>query len=1065
MTEAVGDSYDEFPASFSQERLWFFHRFDPETAIYNTTLAVRLRGVLDVDRLRRSLSALAARHEALRTTFARVDGALVQRVDPVGDLALTRVDLTAGPAEQRFDEAVRLGTQEAERTFNLERGPVGRASVYVLGPEDHVLLCVVHHIVSDGWSMGIMLEELAELYRADVEARAPELPELKLQYADFAVWQRESLAGPALEGLLSYWRGQLDGAPAVLDLPTDRPRPPVMTHAGADVRFRVPADVAESVASAARSEGATPFMALLAGFAVLLRSYSGADDIVVGTPVAGRTQSDLEGVIGCFANTLALRVRMDDDPTFSELVARARQVVVDAVEHQEMPFERLVEELQLARHVSHTPLVQVMFALQNAPMGDVDLHGLDAEPFVLEPRTTPFDLLVELRETDDGLDGHVAYRTDLFERATIERLVDNFTAVLMEAGAEPHKRVSQLRAVTARERALLVSGWEDATAPYPRESTVHERFEAHAATNPHVLAVAGPDGEVTYGELDRRADALAATLAAAGVRRGRRVCVYAAPGVGAITAMLAVLKAGAAYVPVDADVPAARVDFIVADIDSPVVVTQSDLAAPLSGAVPVVLLDQWRPDDAPSARRRADVSGDDIAYAVYTSGSTGAPKAVLVRHRNVLNLVAWHHARFGVTADDRMGQTARLGFDASVWEIWSCLCGGASLHVADRATRVYAPALRDWMVERRLTQAQVATILAERILELEWPPGTPLRYLSCGGEKLLRRPRPDAPFEFHDMYGPAECTVISLCAHVESGSADPPGPPPLGRPVANARVHVVDPRLEPVPIGAVGEICIGGDGVAAGYLGRPELTAERFVPDPFSSLPGARLYRTGDLGRFLADGRIDMRGRVDDQVKIRGLRVEPVEIESVLATHPLVAEAVVVAAGAPRDRRLVAHVVRATGAGALDAAALRAHLRRLLPEYMVPATFVTTDELPVTASGKVDRAVLAAASADLAAGDPGGHREVVAPRTPTEHTVARLWRDTLRVADVGVTDKFFDIGGNSLALVEVYECLEQLHPGALGIADLFEHTTVEEIAAAIDARSGAPVLETAGFEL
>lgn len=1076
MTDLDSADRDEFPASFAQERLWFFHRFEPQSAVYHSTLAVRLHGSLDRPVLRQALAALVERHESLRTTFGRRDGELMQRVATRGDIPLAVVDLEAVPQNQRFGSAARLAIEEAKRPFDLDRGPVARATLYRLSPDDHIFYCVVHHITTDGWSMTILLDELAEIYGALIDGRTPRLPPLQLQYADFSVWQRESLQGDALDDLLQYWREQLAGAPTVLEIPGDRPRPPVLGSGAGVVEFTVPTGTREALATLARQAGATSFMTLLAAFAVLLRRYSGSTDVLIGTPVAGRTEPQLERVIGCFVNTLALRLRMDDDPTFRDLVERARCVVLDAIAHQDLPFERLVSDLQPERVLSHTPVVQVMFALQSVPLSTSRFGPLEVGSFTLEPTTTPFDLLVEMAELADGFGGRVSYRSDLFDEATVHRLVRNFVTLLDSAAHRSDDRVSRLTIVSPEERQLVLQRLSVSSSRMARDVPVHRLVEAVARRRPHALAVAANDGDLSYAELDARADRLARDLRARDVGRGSLVCVYAEPGAGAVTAMLAVLKAGAAYVPVDPDSPPARVAFVIEDVGAPVVLTHSHLAGGVPEGVARVLLDSAEDLDAVELAENVDYStkervdealestdGDDLAYAIYTSGSTGAPKAVLIRHRNLVNLVEWHHERFGVGPDDRMGQTARLGFDASVWEIWACLAGGASLHVADRATRVHAAALRDWILRRRLTQVQAATILAERLIELDWPADTALRTLSCGGEKLVRRPRTGSPFSFHDMYGPAECTVISLSNRVEP-RPEPTGflpPPPLGRPITNARVHILDDYLEPVPIGVVGEICIAGDGVGAGYLRRPALTADRFRPDPFSGDPGARLYRTGDLGRFLADGRIEMRGRSDHQVKIRGIRTEPAEVESVLNAHPNVVESAVVPMGEGANRRLVAHIISAP-ASVVDAAELRSHLRRFLPEHMVPAAFIAAKSLPVNANGKIDRAALARTH-DGSERIPVG--DLTPPRTPTEHTVAGVWRDTLPGEAFGITDKFFDVGGHSLALVEVYERLDLLFPGVIAVADLFEHTTIEAIAALVDARAGSQVLEPAGFEL
>ncbi|HEX9939154.1 MAG TPA: amino acid adenylation domain-containing protein, partial [Longimicrobium sp.] len=1035
------------PLSFAQERLWFIDRMEPGSAVYNMPVARRLGGVLDVAALERSLGEIIRRHEALRTTFTEVDGSPVQVIAPFDGFALPVEDLSELGEADREAEVGRRAREEARRAFDLSAGPLFRAVLLRLGEEDHVLLLSMHHIVSDGWSMGVLFRELSALYQAYREGGESPLPELAVQYADYAVWQREQLAGDVLDRQLTHWKERLAGAPELLDLPTDHPRPAVQTFRGAHERVQLPAEVLERLRALGRHEGATLYMVVLSMFQVLLSKYSGSDDIVVGTPIAGRGRGEVEGLIGFFINTLVLRTDLSGDPSFRELLGRVREVTLGAYEHQELPFERLVAELSPERSLSHSPLFQVAFSLDNAQDTAGALAGLSVEGVGTQLQGAKFDLSLGLAVGAEGARGGLTYSTDLWEAATIQRLVGHFTRLVEQAAADPDARISQVTLLDEAERRQVLEEWNRTDAEYPVDSPtgacIHALVAARAKRTPEALAVVCGEDALTYRELDARANRLARRLVGLGAGPEVRVGICLERSAGMVVAMLAVLKAGAAYLPLDPAYPADRLAYMLADSGARILVTGGGAEAALAGeevgGLAVVDLDAdadviaGEPETPPVSGARPQ----NLAYVIYTSGSTGTPKGVEVTHGALLNLVHWHRDAFAVTDADQATQLAGLGFDASVWELWPYLASGAAVHlVADEETRTSPTALRSFLLGTRVTVAFAPTPLAEALLALEWPAETPLRLLLTGGDALLGRPRAELPFELVNNYGPTENTVVATSGVVGQGSGRAPG---IGRPIHNVRAYVLDGRLEPVPVGVPGELCVGGAQVARGYLGRAGLTAEKFVPDPFRG-PGARMYRTGDWVRWLASGELEFLGRLDRQVKVRGFRIELGEIEGALRRSEGVADCVVVAReDVLGEKRLVAYVV-----GEARAEALRAHLRRGLPEYMVPSAFVFLDALPLSPSGKVDRKALPAP--ELASAED----RYVAPRTPTEEVLAGIWAEVLRLERVGVEESFFELGGHSLLATRVVSRVRELFGVELPLRALFEGPTVAELAGRLE---------------
>ena len=1036
------------PLSFAQERLWFLDRLQPGGASYNVAPALRLRGVLDAAALERALGEVVRRHESLRTVFAQEDGAPVQVVRPFAGFALP-VEALAGEPAAREAEARRRVADGAARPFDLAEGPLFRAALLRLGEDDHVLLLGMHHIVTDGWSTGVLFGELAALYAAYRDGTEPALAALPVQYADFAAWQREQLRGEVLDRQLAYWRARLAGAPALLELPTDHPRPAVQSQRGAAERAVLPPELLRRLRALGRGEGATLYMVLLAAFQLLLARYAGSDDVVVGSATAGRGRSETEGLIGFFASTLVLRTDLSGDPDFREVLRRVREATLGAWEHQDVPFERLVAELQPERSLSHSPLFQVSFALDESPPPPAGLPGLRAEPVGSGPGGTKFDLSLELGVGEDGLRAWLGYCADLFEPGTVRRMLAHLRHVLEQVADDPGRRPSGLELLAGEERRTVLHAWGGTDRPEPAGPCVHERFEAWAARAPGAPALAFAGRTLSYGELDGRANRLARWLRRRGVGPDARVGVCLERGPELVLAALAVLKAGGAYVALDPGQPPARVAAMLADAGAEVLLTQTSVRAvlPLPPHLCVLSVDaEW---DQAAAERDGPVRGGatprSLAYVIYTSGSTGQPKGVAVEHAGLGNLCDWHAAAFGVTPADRATQVASPGFDASAWEVWPYLSRGACVEVVPDAVRGDPAALRDWLVRRGVTLAFVPTPLAEPLLALEWPGGTALRRLLTGGDRLQARPPAGLPFVLVNNYGPTECTVVATSGAVgaQGGRA-----PSIGAPIHGVRCHVLDGALRPLPAGIAGELYVGGAQVARGYLAQPGMTAARFVPDPFASVPGARLYRTGDRTRWRADGTLEYLGRVDGQVKVRGFRIEPGEVEAVLRRCPGVDDCVVVVRDdAPGGRRLVAYVV-----GGAEPGVARAHLRDALPEYMVPAAVVAVDAFPLTPNGKVDRRALPAPAPAPA---PGGR----VPGTELEARLAGIWRELLGVEAVGVEDNFFDLGGHSLLLVRLQARLAADLGREVPVVDLFQFPTVRALAGRLLGARGVEAAE------
>jgi len=1028
----------ELPLSFAQQRIWLLDQIEPGGAAYNLPTALRLTGEVSAARLERIFAEVIRRHEALRTTFPAREGRPVQVVDPAAPPRLPVVDLSALPAAAREELARGLALAEALRPFDLQRDPLLRLTLVRLEEDGCLLLITIHHIVADAWSLGVLLREIAALW---ADPHAPGLPELPVQYADFAVWQRSWLQGEVLEGQLGHWKRRLAGAPRVLELPTDRPRPAVSSHRGGLRHLALTPALSDAIAGLCRTQGVTPFMVLLAAWGVLLGRRAGQEDVLVGSPVAGRTRREVEDLIGLFINTLVLRTEWTAGPSFGELLGRVRETALDALTNQDLPFERLVDELAPDRDLSRSPVFQAFFILQNAPLGALELPGLTLRQLPLQGGTAKFDLTLNLMETESGIAGWLEHDADLFDAATAERLAAHYERLLQVVTAAPEASVRHLPLTPEAERHQILYEHNDAAAAYPSDLCVHELVAAQAARTPDTVAVSGAGRTLRYGELEALAERLAGRLAALGVGPEVLVGIYAERTPSLLVALLGVLKAGGAYVPLDPTHPKERLGYILEDSGARVLLTENSLLDALPPhAAQVVLLDFAEGD----ARRAPLPSAgpENPAYVIYTSGSTGRPKGVEVRHRGVVNYLATMAARPGLAAGDVMIAVTTLAFDIAVTELLLPLTVGARVELVGRETSGDATLLAATIDVAGATCMQATPATWTLLVEGGWP-GRPGLKALCGGEALPRTladkllPRVG---ELWNVYGPTETTVWSALLRVGSGDR----PVPVGLPLGNTTLHLLARHDELAPLGVAGELAIGGYGLARGYHGRPDLTAERFVPDPFAEVSGARLYRTGDLARRLPDGTLEFLGRIDHQVKVRGFRIELGEIEAVLASHPAVRECVVVARqDGPGDKRLVGYVVPQAGASP-ELSELRGFLGEKLPPYMVPAAFMTLDALPLSPNGKVDRKALPAPGRERA------ERGEDLPLTPTEAALARIWEQVLGAAAVGPHDSFFELGGDSILAVQV---VFRAHEAGLTLSpqDLFRHQVLGELAAVVEA--------------
>ncbi|HEX8651125.1 MAG TPA: non-ribosomal peptide synthase/polyketide synthase [Pyrinomonadaceae bacterium] len=1044
----------ELPLSFAQQRLWFLDQLAPGSASYNISGAVHLKGRLDVAALEQSFNEIVRRHESLRTSFALSCEQPIQIIAPDLSLTLTPVDLTGFPQSERETEARRMMSEAARTPFNLARSPLLRGGLLRLAEEEHVLVVVMHHIVSDGWSIGVLLRELATLYEAFLGEKQSPLPELPVQYADFARWQREWLDEEVLEAQLAYWKRQLGGSLPVLALPADRPRPSIQSFRGASQSLVLPKDLSKALKALSRREGVTLFMTLLAAFKTLLYRYTDQDDILVGTPIANRNRVEIEGLIGFFVNTLVLRTRLSGDPSFRELLGRVKEVALSAYARQDLPFEKLVEEIQPERSLSHAPLFQVMFVLQNSPVPALELPGLKLSPVEVANEISNFDLTLVMEETEQGLTASLDYSTDLFDDATIRRTLRHFQSLLEGIVAAPEARLSSLSLLTEAERHQVLYEWNDTRTAYPTGKCIHHLFEEQVERTPHALALMFEEEQVTYAELNHRANQLAHHLQSLGVGPEARVGLCVERSVGMVVGLLGILKAGGAYVPLDPMYPKERLTFMLEDAQIMTLVTERHARRnlPSHSARVICLNTDWEMIAAESALNpTGNVTADNLAYVIYTSGSTGKPKGALLEHRGLCNLAAAQARAFDVRPGSRVLQFASLSFDASVSEIFMALPFGATLCLEAVPRLLPGSELSDRLRERAITIVTLPPLVLAMLAGGDFPD---LQTIIVAGETCSAEiaAQWSEGRRFFNAYGPTETTVCATIGECLDRSRNPP----IGRPLANTQVYLLDQHLQPVPVGVPGELFVGGVGLARGYLNRAGLTAERFVPHPFSKEPGARLYRSGDLARYLPNGEIEFLGRIDHQVKVRGFRVELGEIEATLSKHEAVREAVVLAREtALGEKRLVAYVV-VDQEQAPSVNELRGFLKEKLLEHMMPSAFIVLDALPLTSNGKVDRQAFP---------DPEELRprlEVAyrAPQTELEQTIAKIWQEALHVEQVGVNDNFFDLGGHSLLMAQVHNKLRETFKREISLIEMFKYPTVRSLAEYLSReQTGRPVFE------
>jgi myxalamid-type nonribosomal peptide synthetase MxaA len=1045
------------PLSFAQERLWFLDQLGLVGTAYNLQTTLNLHGFLDVSALEGSLCEVVRRHECLRTRFESIEGSPTQVIDPAGLFALATADLSDLAESDRRRELLDLMRAEAQRPFDLSRGPLLRARLLKLAKHEHALVLTMHHIVTDGWSWAILHGELAQLYGAYVQRQASPLAELPIQYADYAAWQRQWLQGDLLQHQLQYWRDRLSGAPAELRLPTDRPRQSVASLNGARFGFELLPALRRALEQLARQEGATLFMVFLAAYQVLLSRYCGELDVVVGSPVAGRADAQAEGVIGFFVNTLALRTDLTGNPSFRELLRRVKDVTLGAYTHQDLPFEKLVIELRPERHLARHPIFQVVLSMQNYPHWERRVPGLTWRPLESDYVTAAFELTLQLAETAGGMRATFVYATDLFDRSTIERMAGHWRRILEGAVTDPDCPIERLPMLTAAERKRLLIEFNDTAAPYPQHMLVHELFERRVSSTPDAVAAVCEGEELTYAQLNKHANQLAHYLRNQGMQVGEYVPLFMRRCLQMLVAQLAVLKNGAAYVPIDPALPAERQLFILRDCSAKRVLAEAPMPVALAKTALqwidcTALREEFR--QLPATNLDLHVPSPTPAYAMYTSGSTGTPKGVIVPHHAV-NRLAINNRYARIDAADCLAHCSNPMFDASTFEIWGALLNGARILIVPPLTLLDARRFGEVLIEQGVTVLWLTVGLFAQYQEVLAPAFKRLRYLLTGGDVvepgMLRRVlRNSPPQHLLNAYGPTECTTFSTTYLVEA-MGDEASNIPIGRPIANARIYILDTQLQPVPIGVVGEMYIGGAGVALGYLNRPELTRERFIANPFGAVcDDGPLYRSGDLAKWRADGNIEFVGRNDEQVKLRGFRVEPGEIEAQLARHKDVKEAIVVVREDVSIQKCLVAYVTPYPARDPSVEQLRAHLAQVLPEYMIPSAFVLLDSLPLTSNGKVDKRLLPAPGSEAYS-----RREYEEPQGDLEQSLATIWQALLKIEKVGRDDNFFDLGGHSLLAVKALFETNRACRCALNVRDMYGNPTPRELAKRIRAGRNA----------
>ncbi|WP_315790951.1 amino acid adenylation domain-containing protein [Fischerella sp. JS2] len=1058
---------NNIPLSFCQQRLWFIDQLYHGSSFYNIPSAFHLKGLLNITALQQSLNEILRRHEVWRTNFVLVNEQPVQQIasELIWELPIINLEHLSG--ENWEGEIKKFAAQEAKKPFNLAKGPLVRATLLRLGEEEHVFLLTMHHIITDGWSVGVFMQELATLYVAFSTSQPSPLSELPIQYADFAVWQRDRLQGELLQTQLNYWKQQLSGELPVLQLPTDRPRPAVSTFTGAKQYFTLSKTLTDALNQLSQQEDVTLFMTLLAAFNTLLYHYTDQEDILVGSPIANRNRAELEGMLGLFVNTLVLRNNLSGDPSFREFLHRVREVTLNAYTHQDLPFEKLVEELQPERDLSRNPLYEVMFVLQNTPMSIQEVSGLTLRSLEFDSGTAQLDIFLSMSESQEVLTGFLEYNTDLFDSATITRFINHFQALLESIVADQQQRISQLSLLTAKEREQLLFEWNQTSADYPRDRSLHELFEQQVERSPNALAIINQSEQLTYEQLNQQVNQLAHYLRKQGVTKETLVAICL-DDLEMVVGILAILKAGGAYIPLDPSYPIERLSFMLSDSQASLVISHSSLANGFrqmtfdQEQVRLIYLDnEWEIINQESQENPVSISsGDHLAYIIYTSGSTGTPKGVLGTHRGTVNGLYWLWKTYPFTQEEVCCQKTAISFVDSVWEIFAPLLRGIPTVIIPDAIVKDPQLFIETLAYHKVTRIVLVPSLLRLLLDTYSHLTKNLSHLKLwitSGEALsvnlaetFRELLPEA--KLINLYGSSEVSAnVTYCDL--SLLPDQLTTIPIGRPIDNTLVYVLSSRLQPTPVGVVGELYIGGDGLAKGYLHCPELTQERFIDNPF--VPGTKLYKTGDLVRYLNDGNLEYFGRRDRQVKIRGFRVELGEIEAAIAKHPSVRESVVIAQDHnPKDQRFIAYVVTKQD---IDIPQLSNYLQEKLPNYMIPSAFVILDAIPLTPNGKVDK--LALPTDDVIR--PQAIASFVAPRNFTELTLVKIWENLLNTSPIGATDNFFDLGGHSFLAVRLMAQIYDQFGHNLPLSTLFENPTIEKLAVIVN----QPFYENSGSHL
>ncbi|AEI43702.1 non-ribosomal peptide synthetase [Paenibacillus mucilaginosus] len=1046
------------PLSFDQYRLWFLHQLDPDSIHYNINKAFRFRGPLQHERFESALNRIIARHESLRTVFRFEGQEPCQVIHGELRLSMPITDLRALPEEQREAEAVRLMNAEAEVPFRLDTGPLLRARMYRLGEDDQLILFTIHHIIADFGSLGKIIQELAHFYTAETKGEAGELPPLPVQFADYAYWQKAKMQGEQYHKQLNYWKEKLGGELPVLRMPMDRPRPPVMTYNGDNVQITIPKELTARLGEVSRRNGVTLFMTLLAAYQTLLYRYTGQEDICIGTPISARTQPELQGVIGQLINTLVLRTSLEGEPTFAELLKRTRKTAFGAFAHQDIPFEKLVEELRTERDMSHNLFFQTMLMHLSAPVEDIQLSpDISIEPYEFQKKTSTFELNFTITEQNGEMLGSMDYNTDLYNRATIQRLLGHFRSLLEAVADDPQRSIADLPILEKEERSRIVDVWSgrQAARELP-QACIHELFSEQAARTPEAPAVRHRGQMCTYRELEERSNRLAHYLIGRGAGHGKLVGLCMERSIDMVAGLLAILKSGGAYVPIDPSYPEERQKLMLRSSGAELLLTVEAHADRLRKEdCAVIAVDTMREaiESESAVPPVTGVQQDDLMYVIYTSGSTGTPKGVMVSHKGVVNHCAGVTELFGLEAQDRVLQFTSVSFDVAVQEIFPALLAGAELVLWKDAYLTEGGEFLDWIGEQGITVLNLTTAYWNSLVsDLQLGrAGLPqdLRLVIVGGEKVSPetysawKQVTGGRVRWINDYGLTETTITAAMFEPEAGW-EPGHIVPVGRPLAGMEIYILDGKGQPVPTGVFGELYIGGTGVALGYWGQPELTRERFVPHPLPGATEAKVYKTGDLARFLPDGQVEFLGRLDHQVKIRGYRIELGEVEAALAQYGKLAQAVVLPRKSPAGTtQLAAYIVLSEHTVSIDE--LKAFLKGRLPDYMVPSHYVVLDHIPLTVNGKVDTAALPQPE-QL----PSSVREYIAPCTASEETAAAIWGSILGIPNIGVLDSFFEQGGNSLLATQVISQAKSLYGCTIPLRTLFEYPVLADWAEQVD---------------